>query len=166
MSYLFFDRNIPCISEGTFGNGICDVLGIVNGRFVAEYEIKTSKADLVSELKSINFCFNNIESNKYNKLHKHQKMFSFYKRNIIDQSKVPNYFIIVVPYENLAVIALERLRGTPYGVYVVNYTKESGRIIKIMKQARQIHNEDVLAFAFDRILRKASETYIRNFYHG
>jgi hypothetical protein len=175
LHYLIYERSIPAITEGSFGQGICDVLAIKDQKFVMEYEIKVTKPDLDSELKTICHYYKNEECTKLYKDEKHRSLFhafhtgqlledqlSMYSINLGKITRtVPNYFCFVVPKE-LAAYAVERLSGTPYGVIsagkiFASHTVDYG--LYVQKKNVRIHENDVLSSAIYRFLFKGAEAH-------
>lgn len=173
LHYLIYERNTPAITEGTFGQGICDVLAIKDNKFVMEYEIKTSKPDLDSELNTICFYYKGKECKKLYKDEKHRSMHhAFIHNKILEENQmslysgmfsdnvfkitrtVPNYFCFVVPTE-LADYALEKLKNTPYGLIEM-------RPYPVTRKAnKRIHENDVMSRAISRFLYKGAEAHYR-----
>lgn len=168
LHYLIYERSTPAITEGTFGQGICDVLAIQDSKFVMEYEIKVTKADLDSELNTICHYYNGEECNKLYKNDKHKSLYYAYENGKLLEEQislysinfgktiktVPNYFCFVVPTE-LAAYAVSRLSKTPYGVI------EMRPYPHVIKRNKRIHENDVLSRAIYRFLYKGAEAHYR-----
>lgn len=166
LRYLIYERSTPAITEGTFGQGICDVLAIKDSKFVMEYEIKVTKADLDSELNTICHYYRNEPCKKLYKDMKHKSLYHAYQSGKLLEEQismysihfgktirtVPNYFCFVVPTE-LADYAVERLKNTPYGVI------EAKPYPKSRKVNKRIHDNDVLSSAIYRFLYKGAEAH-------
>lgn len=166
LRYLIYERSIPAITEGTFGQGICDVLAIKDSKYVMEYEIKVTKADLDSELNTICHYYNGEECKKLYKDIKHKSLYHAYENGKLLEEQislysvhfgktirtVPNYFCFALPTE-LVAYAVERLKNTPYGVI------EMRPYPVVKKTNKRIHEEDVMSRAIYRFLYKGAEAH-------
>ena len=104
-----------------------DVFGVRRTLYAVEYEIKISKSDLVHELKSIRAVIANnpklMDKHGWNKYSKHRRYIGkgddmFYSKEYNDLFYKPNEFYFAVPNE-LADVAVDGVKGTPYGVMAV-----------------------------------------------
>lgn len=172
LHYLLYERSLPAITEASFGSGICDVLAIKDQKYVMDFEIKVSRADLKSELDAIDYFYNNVQfahPERLNKYTKHEALYhavkdkkiwtkpheGYYAGRLPDmRMTAPNYFCFVVPKE-LTGYALERLKATPYGLI------EIGDYTVSRKANKKIHDENVLNGAIYRILFKGSEAHYK-----
>jgi len=174
LQYLIQGRAYPAVTEGTF-LGIVDVLAIKDLKYVMDFEVKVSKADLTSELDTIEYLYKGIKrSDKpFAKLSKHRIMHDavfgdqsqfntwYSSYNINPRQKSPNYFCFALP-EKLADYAVSRLQGTPYGVIAFNEA-EGFNSMRVAKRNGRIHDEDVLKDAIYRILMKGADAHYELF---
>ncbi len=120
---------VAAITESGHGcAGIADVLGILESGYTVEFEVKTSKADLMGELKSIAALVQKVDlfadpSKKVN-VAKYPKHNSYLNNtgmysHMLELEMRPNKFFFAVP-EALEEIAKKGLVGTPYGLYSVD----------------------------------------------
>lgn len=172
LRYLIFQRGMPAVTEGALPLGICDVLAIKDGKQVIEFEIKTSKADLDSELSAIEQIYKGVPSTrKMPKYYKHKQIYNDFMskridarsenlelpmsyRNLYkyDKPMSPNYFAFAVSPE-LSAYAATKLAGTPYGVYSV---------ATAVQKMKQIHDdESILGHTIQRILWKGAEAHYK-----
>lgn len=130
---------------------LADVLAISKTMFVWEFETKISKADLKSELNSINLIIKNEEVNKrqwyYNKYIKHYsyiKCFEGLEWSYLYQKVIiPNYFCFFIPIE-LKEYALKELEDTPYWLYIIdNKEKIERKRIKCLIKPKKIHKKKI-----------------------
>ena len=114
LQYLMWQRNFICAAHETalYGGFIADVVGISSERKIYEYEVKVSRSDLMSEIKTIRYGLFGEETKVFNKLHKHRE-YNSPKR--LSFNLIPNKVYFSVPYK-LKDEAVELLKGTPYGV--------------------------------------------------
>lgn len=112
---------------------IADVWSINHKMLSSEFEIKTSKADLMSELEPIRKIMQWETHGDWAKFHKHFKYLTWKHQGslvnpesphwtLLDENhwdwSVPNNFYYVVPKE-LVPVAVEYLEGTPYWIIEV-----------------------------------------------
>lgn len=174
LQYLIQGRAYPAVTEGTF-LGIVDVLAIKDLKYVMDFEVKVSKADLNSELDTIDFVYKGIKKSDkpMPKLSKHRLMHDavygnqsqmttwWSNYNVDPRTKSPNYFCFALP-DNLADYAVSRLQGTPYGV--ISFIEGDGyNSMRVAKKNMRIHDQDVLHSAIYRILMKGADAHYELF---
>ena len=142
-------------------SGIADVFAIRKSGFTHEFEVKVAKSDLMGELKSIKHLVKKQleigEESSYpekgsQKYCKHglyiEGTFSAYSIR-----HIPNQFSFVVT-EELAELAVEGVKGTIYGVYVVTDAEYDN--VKCKIRGKRIHNNKAEVNVLRNLLRKAS----------
>lgn len=126
-----------------------DVFAITRAKYTHEFEIKTSKPDLMSELNCVKELVMFGEAKKsYAKNWKHTRYLGI--TNSVLSIEIPNYFSFVVVPE-LSKTALEILATTAYGVY-----EYDGGYIRNLKKATLLNKEKVSEKLFFYLLRKAA----------
>lgn len=125
---------VAAITENGHGcMGVADVFGILESGYTVEFEIKTSKADLMGEIRSIRAIAEKLDlfnqaraagkATAYAKYPKHRLYIdgsSMYSQDVQDQLEMrPNKYFFAVP-GSLLEVAKEGLKGTPYGLYVID----------------------------------------------
>jgi len=91
-----------------------DVFAVKRSFYCSEFEIKTNRADLMKELRVIQ----KIKDGDYGYSAKNRKHYN-YLNNTFTNAIKPNEFSFAVGKE-LADIALEGIKDTPYGLLVIN----------------------------------------------
>jgi hypothetical protein len=165
--FIYGKGYMGLFTEG-LGNG--DVVGIRNSGYIVEFEIKVDKQDLRNEIKAIQCAIANDMRGCYSnsKFYKHEKYLGFRKdRYTYDWvGYKPNLFYFVVPIE-FESIAVDGVKGTPYGVYCHGdweYTlhfssgdqQRIGRGFKESVKAKPIHKEKITYIQMQSIVRKAT----------
>lgn len=165
--FIYGKGYLGLFTEG-LGNG--DVVGIRNSGYIVEFEIKVTAQDLRNELKCIQCVLSGSMKGVYSnsKYYKHELYLG--KRintwGYADADYKPNLFYFVVPIE-LEKIAVEGVRGTPYGVYCQGdweYTlhfssgdqQRKGIGFKESVKAKPIHKEKITESQMRRVVRKAA----------
>lgn len=149
-----------CTTETEIANGfIADILAITKTRHVYEVEIKTSKADLQTELKAINQALSNKDiprrewAPKYGKhaLHIHGKSVYGWEGSATQQTISANRFYFAVP-EELREMAIGGVRDTPYGIILLGkrYVRE------VLKRAKLLHNNKMSEDRIFKIIHRLS----------
>lgn len=131
---LYRLHHVAAITENGYGCiGVADVFAMTESGHTVEFEVKTAKADLMGEIKSIRALVEDtdiaglfdktkkpVHVAKYPKHSTYLKGSKTYTDEMMGSLEMrPNRFFFVVP-EELAVAAREGLAGTPYGLYVVD----------------------------------------------
>ncbi len=152
-----------------------DVMGVRNSGYIVEFEIKVTKQDLRNELKSIQCALSNDMRGCYSnsKFFKHELYLGKTKDRYTYETVgyKPNLFYFIVPIE-LEKIAVEGVKGTPYGVYChgkweyfLTFYKgtdreqtqsREGRGLKESVKATHIHKNKITDEQMRRLIRKAS----------
>jgi len=163
ISWLIYHRNY--IGAVTEYDG-ADIIGIRRTLYVSEFEIKTSKNDLIRELKIIanilgeeNLLYTNKENEKIYSNTKYSK----HRINLREKMKMryygftPNEFSYIVPME-LADIVYKYIKDTKYGAYMIepderSYFKSS---IEEIKRPQKIHDKKIDEREIIKFFRKLS----------
>lgn len=146
--YFLAHRNYKAVFTEALNHS--DVLAIRRSGFIDEVEVKVTRRDLQSELKAVANIF------PAEKLEKHQRYLTTATcGQKMDSGFVPNTFSFFVP-EELKDFALEELRGTPYGLYVL--PKDAYRSCHIQEERIPIklHGEKPSAAEVWYLVKKAS----------
>ena len=145
MYYFMIERSFDwCTTETTiYGNYIADILAVNKNKFLYEVEIKTSRADLNSELRAIKNVKNNNASYE-NKIKKHR---AYLSKNI--KTGVPSMFYFAVPL-SLKEIALKGIEDTPYGLIVLG----KRHVLCIAKRATKLHKHKISDYRKEKILSR------------
>lgn len=133
-----------------------DLFAITRSRYSSEFEIKTSKSDLMSELNCVKDLVLFGEPQKvYEKRFKHEH---YFKGESNQFCEVPNYFSFVVPFD-LEKTALEILKDTKYGLYCIKIHENGGNpfaTVSVQKKAQLLHKEKIKDDLLFSLLRKSS----------
>lgn len=133
-----------------------DVYGITRSQYSHEFEIKVSKADLLSELNCIKeLVLFGTPKKYYAKKYKHEQLL---KGESNQFQEVPNYFSYVVPF-CLQEAAMAVLKDTKYGLYCIDIHENGGNpyaTIGRQKKADLLHKEKLSDEATFYLLRKAA----------
>lgn len=152
-----------CVTEyGGYGvTGVADLFGIRDNGYSHEFEVKVSRQDLMGELNSIQAVLNEgniFEKTTISKASKHKHYINGSPTNpyMIFDTRRPNQFSFAVIKE-LEELAVEKLKGTPYGLYVVvDDTKLTQRVDpRCVIKAKYLHKDKVDQKVYLNILRKA-----------
>lgn len=169
LRYFLYQRNFIFATTEMWYNGVADVIAISRSEKVYEVEIKTSMADLMSELRAVEFIkkqdslFGKKETP--NNTPKYSKHFSYltgggsflaYSLGFNDPhnlNDVPHmfYFMVTPELENRAI---EATANTPYGVM--------DAFANVKKQAKALHSEPLPQKFYGQSLRKLSMFYYEN----
>lgn len=129
-------------------------------RTVVEFEIKLSRADLMSEVRAVRIVYG-LEDDperhpdydfkrkfySHTKFNKHR-----HYRESFSRVQAPHMFYFAVPDE-LVNIAAANLQGTPYGVYNLTFKR-------YVKKARRLHEEPATAeYVFSLFSRACVERF-------
>lgn len=165
---LYRLHHIGAVTEygGKGVHGIADCFGITEAGLTYEFEVKCSRADLMGELNAIEYI---LSEKTLFKSEERPKTFSkglkhkvYLKPESISytwiKENAPNYFSFVVP-EKLRAIANEKLKNTPYGLYIV-FWHENGNYpyfeVSCDKRGKRLHDAKVTNEQIFNILRKNS----------
>jgi hypothetical protein len=146
-----------------------DLFGIKRSLYTTEIEIKTSKHDLQSEIRSIDYAKNGgvgygYAGGKLNKYSKHLGYLKEQKDGVYGnwyKMHVPNEFYFAVP-SNLVIDAIKGTDGTPYGVISIGKYKGGYQNkhefwgINYYKKAEKIHKVKITHEEMILLIRKAS----------
>lgn len=148
---------------GKGSGGIADVYAITRAGYSIEFEIKVNKQDLLGELNAIDYIKNEhlgiqprledgpreqrYTGKNYSKATKHWSYLAYDSEYKV--KRCPNQFYFFVTLDLLD-LAKERLKDTPYGLYVLRGTPEC------VKKADKLHREKVPEDVLINMLRKAS----------
>lgn len=134
LSYYRFQRQYPIAATevGVFGGFIADVLASDLEKEFVEVEIKISESDMLSD-----FQHKSLKHTAYldSVLHKEGSL------TTKERKLMPNKFLYAVPKE-MRKFALEMVKGTPYGLMVVDTTDMSlsnNSFIKVVKHSDVIN---------------------------
>lgn len=126
LHHLLWERSFQIVTH-QFDNyhGRSDVFWVNASMFTQEFEIKLTKADLMSELSIIKLLQEDwnpktIKGISWTKYLKHLKYLDKKQHTGYGKSFIPNYFSYVIPQE-LVEIAKEYLKETPYGIISFRY---------------------------------------------
>lgn len=141
---------------------IADIFGINKSNYSHEIEIKVSKADLMSEIKDIEYLINGwtwLPQWRWSKYIKHHWYLNEVKTDSKDKQSrehlIPNYFSFAVPTE-LVRFAWEKLKDSPYGLIEVYTIWKHIRIWSVFKQAKRIHSNKISFELLLKIARRMS----------
>jgi len=156
-NWLIFEKNY--LGAVTEYDG-ADVIGIKRSLYVSEFELKTSKSDLIRELKIVGVILNqeNIlyaEKKIYSNLkyYKHKNYLKNYP-NLRSYDFNPNEFSFIV-IEEFKEIVIDYIKDTKYGAYSIRNT--SGYyFIDELKKPQKLHNKKIDSGDFLKLFRKTS----------
>lgn len=163
---LYGLHHVAAITEygGKGVHGIADCFGINDNGFTSEFEVKCSRADLMGELNAIEYITKQEGTlipgerpKTYSKALKHKV---YLKPNMISMNWIrenaPNYFSFCIP-EKLKEIALQKLEGTPYGLYIVHWHENGGNPwneVICVKKSKKMHINKACDEQKNAIMRK------------
>lgn len=172
MSYYLFERQFLLVTtEQVTTYGTADVWVMDKDYLALEIEVKVSRSDLLSELNSIrDIKFFNKPTTPSKQLKKYRKHYRYLTKyhQYDNVALLPNRFYYCVPIE-LASIALEYLKDTPYGILVCEEREIGGyednpirtvQNIQVIKSGKCLHNGEVSQNIIKQTLRRiCSENY-------
>jgi hypothetical protein len=159
MWYFLIKRYfMACTTEMEICNGfIADVVAIKEDRQIYEVEIKTSKADLRSELKSIKQVLSGavLDHKEYGAKYEKHKMYITGKyenwSGDINTFTAANRFYFAIP-EALKEVAIEGLDGSPYGVILLGKKYVS----HVLKRAKLLHKNKISGHKIFKVIHRLS----------
>ncbi|GAH44686.1 unnamed protein product [marine sediment metagenome] len=154
-NWLLYEKNyLGAVTEFGIGFYRADIIGVKRSLYVAEFELKTNKSDLLRELRIIERITKGIKRKIYSisKLYKHRRYL-----NIIIGSKldfIPNEFSFIVT-EGLEDILIDYIKDTMYGAYFIK--KEYGNYpIAEIKRPKKFHKKKIDDVDIKRLFGKVS----------
>ncbi len=139
-------------------SGVADVFALRKTGYTHEFEVKVTKTDLMGELKSIQYIVEKQQRiDEEPKIRPHAKYpkHNAYMENAEGQKIYwkhyrPNQFSFVVT-EALVDFAKEGVKGSPYGVYMVNKVE-----VKCVVRAGYLHKDKADILLVKNMMRKAA----------
>lgn len=142
--------------------GIADVFAFRSSGLTQEFEVKTHRSDLQGELATIKHFSTQPtlldgEKKRFAKVSKH-KIYLRGASTAYHERERPNMFSFVVP-EELKEIAMQGVKGTPYGVYVIREVGNPGNTwfdIVCKVRGSYLHKNKLGSELTRNIMRKAA----------
>lgn len=150
--FLFKKSCLAAVTEGPWNS---DVFVVTKNRYSIDIEVKVNREDLLNEMHTIDRVMKQDHvrlRQRGAKYHKHDAYLN--NRSTMWDGGVPNSFYLAFPKE-LYDHRLEMLRGTPYGILLLD-----GNTIEVYKKAEKIHKNKITDASLIGLIRKAcTENY-------
>lgn len=168
LNYFLYQRCMPLATTEYNLNGYLADIFILDHKYRGiEIEIKVSKLDLITELNSIKALLNEDKPKKSaGKYAKHREYLNITGDNerldlfqSMHNNELPNKFSFAVT-NDLEEVALDGIKGTPYGLIVLDDGDSWSYRPKVIVQAKLLHDKE---FKEDRLLKYLRKLSLENY---